>query len=85
MTREAYKFLQSRLARIQVSRTSSKEPESIRHARTLIKDHEQVRSLREQAARELLERKRDTVREVIHAGDYDAALKAIKALEKETI
>jgi len=81
MTREAYKFLQCRLSRIQISSDVTDLPEAIKMAKKLIKDYEHVQYKREKAAREALERKRDKVREVIHAGDYEVALKAVKALE----
>ena len=79
MTREAYKFLQLRLARIQIS--NDPMPDAIVKAKKLINDYEHASYLRDRKARKVLERRRDKVREVIHAGDYDLALKAVKALE----
>lgn len=86
MTREAYKFLQSRLNRLACMTSSSMKqayvPPEVIASKKIIKNYEHQQYLEEKKEREAFERERDKVREIIHAGDYDLALQAVKAFEK---
>lgn len=83
MQQQAYKFL---LHRVNGHRPQRKtvEPEKIKAARQVVKDYEHADYLKENAFRESVERARNEAKEVVHAGDYDAALKAIKTFEAMT-
>ena len=80
MTPQAYKFLLNRVSNYRPERRTV-EPSAVKVARRIIKDYEHDDYKQEVSFRQVVDRQRVKVKEIVHAGDYGAALKAIKAFE----
>lgn len=80
MTPQAYKFLLDRVRK--VSFKSEPESAAVRAAHRLIDREYLKRQEINKRRSERLENQRLRVREIIHSGDYESSLKALKEFER---
>lgn len=82
MNRQATQFLSERVSKVKWRDIeSAAEPSSIKAARRLIQQYEQARAKELSARRDKCAAESTKVRELIYAGEYEAALQAVIKLE----